>query len=100
MATDSVFRAIADGTRREIVIALSEQPLPVHELAARFAITRPAVSKHLRVLGDAGLVRAIRAGKENIYHLEREPLAEVLDWIARFWAGRLMTLKNLAERKH
>lgn len=97
---DAIFRAIADGTRREIIDALAERPLPVHAVAARFEISRPAVSKHLRVLADAGLVQAVRVGKENVYELNTAPLTEVRDWLARFWAQRLTTLKDLAERKH
>jgi len=99
MDVDIVFKAVADGTRRDIIAALAERPLPVHELAARFAVTRPAISKHLRILGEAGLVAASRAGKENIYRLEEAPLGELIDWLGRFWSGRLITLKHLAERK-
>lgn len=99
MDPDSVFKAVADGTRREIIAALAEGPLPVHALAARFAVTRPAISKHLRILGEAGLVRASRSGKENVYRLDEAPLRELADWLGRFWGGRLLTLKQLAERK-
>ena len=99
MDTDSVFRAVADGTRREIIAALAEGPLPVHALAARFAVTRPAISKHLRILGEAGLVRASRSGKENVYRLDEAPLRELAEWLGRYWSGRLATLKQLAERK-
>ena len=100
MGADLVFKAVADGTRRDIIVALAEGPLPVHALAARFAVTRPAISRHLRILGEAGLVRASRSGKENVYRLEESPLRELLDWLGRFWSGRLGTLKALAERKH
>ena len=99
MDSDIVFKAIADGTRRGIIAALAERPLPVHDLAARFAVTRPAISKHLRILGEAGLVSSSRSGKENVYRLEQAPLREVLDWLGRFWSGRLDALKQLAERK-
>jgi DNA-binding transcriptional ArsR family regulator len=99
MESDLVFRAIADGTRRGIIAELAERPLPVHDLAARFAVSRPAISKHLRILGEAGLVSASRSGKENVYRLEQAPLDEVLHWLGRFWSGRLDTLKRLAERK-
>ena len=95
-----VFRSIADGTRRKIIEALAERPRPVHEVAALFDISRPAVSKHLRILGEAGLVEAVRVGKENIYELNLSALEEVRDWLARFWAGRLSQLKDLSERKH
>ena len=99
MIDDAVFKALADPTRREILVSLAIKPLPVQAVAAGFAISRPAVSKHLRVLSDAGLVRASRAGKENVYTLCEEPLEQVADWLSRFWSGRLQTLKAIAERK-
>lgn len=99
MNDDAVFKAIADPTRREILTSLAVHPLPVQAVAARFSISRPAVSKHLRVLSDAGLVRANRTGKENVYELCQEPLDQVIEWLSRFWSGRLQTLKALAERK-
>ena len=95
-----VFKALADDTRREIIGALAAKPMAVHQLAALFAISRPAISKHLRVLGAAGLVRSDRIGKENLYRIEREPLREVADWLAPYWSVRLQALKDLAERKH
>ena len=100
MPDSALFRALADDTRRAILAALIEEPLAVHQLTALFDISRPAVSKHLRVLVDAGLVTCRRVGKENVYRVEAEPLRAVADWLARFWAGRLQTLKDLAERKH
>jgi DNA-binding transcriptional ArsR family regulator len=93
------FKAIADPTRREILAALSQRPLAVHEIAERFEISRPAISKHLRVLSEAGLVAARRAGKENLYELRAEAFAPVADWLGRFWSGRLSALKAMAERK-
>jgi len=96
---DDPFRAIADPTRRAILGALSARPLAVHEIAERFEISRPAISKHLRVLGDAGLVVARRAGKENVYELQREAFAPVAEWLSGFWAGRLNLLKEMAERR-
>lgn len=96
-ASDLIFRAIADPTRRAIVAALSAQPLPVHEVAKRFSISRPAVSKHLRILSDAGLVSASRAGKANVYRLHPEALEEVAEWLGGFWSGRLLQLKRLVE---
>ena len=97
--SDLVFKAIADDTRRQIIAALADGPLPVHEVAARFSVSRPAVSKHLRVLNEAGLVRVARSGKENLYALNAAPLEEVLDWLTRFWSDRLALLKALSERK-
>jgi DNA-binding transcriptional ArsR family regulator len=93
------FWAIADPTRRQILAALSDRPLAVHEIAARFDVSRPAISKHLRVLSEAGLVAARRAGKENLYELRVEAFAPVADWLGGFWSGRLAALKAMAERK-
>jgi DNA-binding transcriptional ArsR family regulator len=66
-------------------------------LAADFAITRPAVSKHLAVLKGAGLVRETKRGRENVYALEREALEAARAWLALFWRGKLSSLKQLAE---
>ena len=93
------FRAIADPVRREILTALQGRALAVHEIAERFDISRPAISKHLRVLGDAGLVTARRAGKENLYALRAQAFAPVAEWLTGFWAGRLNLLKDMAERR-
>ena len=99
MTDDDPFRAIADPVRREILAALRARPMAVHEIAGRFEISRPAISKHLRVLGDAGLVVARRAGKENLYELRAAAFAPVADWLSGFWAGRLDVLKQMAERR-
>lgn len=93
------FRAIADPTRREILSALAERPLAVHEIAERFDVSRPAISKHLRILGEAGLVASTRSGKENLYELRAEAFAPVAEWLGGFWSGRLDLLKRMAERR-
>jgi DNA-binding transcriptional ArsR family regulator len=90
-----VLAALADGTRRRIVELLVERPRSAGELAGEFATSQPAVSRHLRVLREAGLVRAEVAGQRRIYHLEPGPLAELDAWLARyrgFWAQRLDAL--------
>ena len=69
-ALDLVFSALADPTRRAILSNLRDQAAPVHALASQFSISRPAVSKHLAVLRDAGLVRETRRGRENLYRSE------------------------------
>lgn len=97
--SDAVFKAISDETRRSILVELSRRPMPVHEVAACFDVSRPAISKHLRVLADAGLVRARRDGKQNVYETEPAGLREVTDWANQFWSKRLSVLKQLAERK-
>lgn len=92
-----VYAAIADPTRRHIISMLAEQPTAVHELAERFAISRPAVSKHLRILKDASLVTEIKQGRQRIYTTNPEPLKEVQDWIRSFWGDRLKALKDFIE---
>ena len=94
---DRVFTALADRTRRRIVRALADRPLPVHRIARRFDVTRPAVSRHLRILKDAGLVAASGSGRENLYRLKTSMLREVEDWLNDVWARRLSTLKQLVE---
>lgn len=77
------FAALADETRCALVELLRERPRPVHELAATFAISRPAISRHLRVLKDAGLVGEERAGRENVYTLKRHRLRRLVTWLDR-----------------
>jgi DNA-binding transcriptional ArsR family regulator len=96
-ASEDVFSAIADPTRRRILELLGERPQAVGELAARFEVSRPAISKHLRVLSEAGLVRAQADGRRNIYALQPEPFATVRDWLDGFWNERLVLLKRLSE---
>lgn len=91
MATDSlsrIFAALADPTRRAIVARLASGPATVTELAAPFAMSGPAVSKHLRVLERAGLVARGREGQWRPRWLEAAPLKEVAEWAEnyrRFW---------------
>lgn len=96
--TDAAFRALADRTRREILGVLAVRPMAVHDLSARFPITRPAVSRHLKLLVDADLISVSRTGKENLYRLNDDALDEVVAWLERFWFGRLTVLKAMAER--
>lgn len=94
------FRAIADPTRRAILDRLAAAPLTVHELARHFTVSRPAISKHLRLLLAARLVAAETRGRTRTYTLHPEPLAEVDIWLSRyrlFWQARLMALKSFVE---
>ena len=77
------FAALADETRCALVDLLRERPRPVHELAAAFAISRPAISRHLRVLKDAGLIAEERDGRENVYSLKRQRLRQLVTWLER-----------------
>ncbi|GAC1573294.1 MAG: metalloregulator ArsR/SmtB family transcription factor [Candidatus Elarobacter sp.] len=89
------FAALADPTRRRIVEMLAARELPAGEIARRFDMTQPAVSQHLRLLRDAGLVRVRRDAQRRIYALDPSGLAELDDWLSRFrrlWAGGLEPL--------
>jgi DNA-binding transcriptional ArsR family regulator len=76
------FAALGDPTRCRIVELLADGAMPVHALAGRFDISRPAISRHLRVLREAGIVREEKMGRENLYALRREQLGPARDWIA------------------
>jgi DNA-binding transcriptional ArsR family regulator len=93
----SQFAALSDETRCRIVALLAERPRPVHELAAVFAISRPAVSRHLRLLKEAGLVVEQKQGRENVYSLRRQPLRALSGWLEPYWNDRLGGLKKMAE---
>lgn len=83
MSVDVQFAALADATRCRVIELLHERPRPVHDLAAAFSISRPAISRHLRVLKEAGLVREEKQGRENIYSLQRLRLRSAADWLNR-----------------
>src|SRR5215216_2511133 len=92
----SVFRAIADPTRRAILDRLRAGPAPVNELASAFEQSRPAISKHLRILREARIVSEQRQGRERLYRLEPTELQEIAEWILpyrRFWQVSLGNLK-------
>lgn len=96
-----VFRAISDPTRREILGLLRAGDQTVAEIAINFRISRPAVSKHLRILRSAGLVQSRKFGTSRRCRLTGSPLQTVHDWLqdyATFWACALEGLKNYVER--
>lgn len=77
--------ALADPTRRKIFESLAQGPLPVGALAERLPVSRPAVSQHLRVLSEAGLVHMRAQGTRHIYSMRPEGLAELRAWLDGFW---------------
>jgi DNA-binding transcriptional ArsR family regulator len=83
-------------SRREIVELLRTGPLPVGELAQRLPISRPAVSQHLRVLKEAGLVHEVTRGTRHYYELDRSGLELVRDYLDRFWDSALARFAQLA----
>ena len=91
--------AIADPVRREILELLREQPLAAGDIAGRFAISRPAVSRHLRVLRECGLVTDTLTGRRRLYRLDPSQLTELAEWLARLrtptgWQHRLDALET------
>jgi DNA-binding transcriptional ArsR family regulator len=101
-ADADVFRAIADPTRRAILDRLRAGPAPVYVLADDFDQSRPAISKHLRVLRQARLVSEQRVGRERVYELEPAPLHRVAGWIEgyrAFWQRNLDGLKRYLEEE-
>jgi DNA-binding transcriptional ArsR family regulator len=99
-SADTVFAAIADGTRRDIVQRLARGRLTAGELARGFRISRPAVARHVRVLVRAGLLRQYREGRNRLYELDPAPLHVVESWIAQyrdFWPKNLRGLKRYLE---
>ena len=89
--------AIADPTRRRILELVRDREVPAGELASAFPVSRPAVSRHLRVLREAGLVRERRTGRLRLYRADPAPLAEIRAWIEAYWDDRLDALKALTE---
>src|SRR4051812_16802068 len=94
---EASLRAIAEPRRREILQLIWDAELPAGTIAAHFAVTRPAVSQHLRVLKDAGLIAERRAGTRRLYRARPETLAELRDYLDGFWGGRLNLLKEAVE---
>jgi DNA-binding transcriptional ArsR family regulator len=97
-----VFGAISHPARRRMLDLLTQADHSVNALAGHFLLSRPAVSQHLRVLLDAGLVTEERHGRERRYHFVPERLAPVREWIAqyeRFWDVHLQRLQKLLSKK-
>ncbi|WP_044339821.1 ArsR/SmtB family transcription factor [Rossellomorea aquimaris] len=95
-----VFQAIADPTRREVLRLLSEKEMPISALTSQFPMSRTAIAKHLTILSEAELVKGEKVGREKIYRLQPEPLAELKDWLSyyeQFWTNKLSKLKHIVE---
>ncbi|GED70447.1 transcriptional regulator [Brevibacillus reuszeri] len=98
-----IFDAIADPTRRKLIQLLAEaEEIPLHELTVQFQMGRTAVSKHLTILKEAGLVLDRKVGRETRFRLNASPLREVQDWVAfynRFWSANMVRLGQLLEEE-
>jgi DNA-binding transcriptional ArsR family regulator len=99
-AGPDVFKALADPTRRAILSVLSQGSQPVGSIAREFPVSRPAISKHLRLLRQADLVIETREGRNRLYQLNAGPLQQVDDWLSYYrhmWQHKLRNLKRYVE---
>jgi DNA-binding transcriptional ArsR family regulator len=90
------FSALADPTRRQIFERLARRPRPVGELAEGLPVSRPAVSQHLKVLADAGLVVATRDGNRRLYRVDPNGVAGMRSYLDRFWSDALAAFEKAA----
>ncbi|WP_258833846.1 ArsR/SmtB family transcription factor [Peribacillus frigoritolerans] len=98
-----IYVAIADPTRRKLLRLLADvEELPLNELTVHFEMGRTAVSKHLAILKEAGLVISRKVGRETRYRLNAGPLREIEDWVSfyrRFWSERMLLLNQILEEE-
>ncbi len=98
-----VFQAIADPTRREIINMIAYQPLNLNSVAEKFSISRPAVSKHIKILSECGLIVIKQQGRERICEAKLGTLNEVSEWIEQyriFWTDKLNSLEKFLDKKN
>lgn len=101
MIRRDVFQAIADPTRREIINMLSQQTLNLNAVADNFAMSRPAISKHIKILTECGLISIKQQGRERFCEARLQKLCEVNEWIEQyrvFWTGKLDALESFLEK--
>jgi len=99
MPYDTALSALGDATRRAVFEQLRRGPASVGEIADRMPVSRPAVSQHLKVLKDAGLVIDEADGARRVYAVDPRGLAEIRSWLDRFWDEALQAFKAEVERK-
>lgn len=99
MAYTNALEALADPTRREVFERLRRGPMAVGVIADGLPVSRPAVSQHLKVLKEAGLVTESQDGARRIYRIDPEGLGQLRRWLDGFWDGALMNFKAEAEKK-
>jgi DNA-binding transcriptional ArsR family regulator len=100
---EAAFSALADPTRRAVLDLLRAGTRPAGDIARAFPISRPAISKHLRILRRAHLVEERREGRHRMYHLNPEPLKSVDSWLEQyrqFWSASLANLKSFVEAEY
>ena len=96
-APDATLTALADPTRRTVFESLRDGPRSVGDIAAGLPVSRPAVSQHLRVLADAGLVTHTAVGTRRLYAVDPDGLVGLRAWVEGFWTDALARFKHLAE---
>jgi DNA-binding transcriptional ArsR family regulator len=102
-SSEAAFQALADPTRRAVLDLLRQGSQPAGQIASAFPISRPAISKHLRLLRRAHLVDERREGRHRYYHLNPEPLKAVDSWLNQyrvFWQANLSSLKTFVEAEY
>ena len=102
-STEAAFHALADPTRRAVLDLLRRGSLPAGRIANTFPVSRPAISKHLRLLRRAHLVRERRDGRRRMYQLNPEPLKSIDSWLSQyrvFWQMNLADLKSFVETEY
>ena len=101
MHDTAVFNSISNPVRRRILELLLSNPRSAGEIALEFELNRPTISEHVHVLENCGLVSEEASGRKNIFHLNPEPLKEVLDWLQPFqnyWNRRIAALNELLDK--
>lgn len=99
-ARRDVFQAIADPTRREIIGMIAQQPVNVNTIAEQFDVSRQAISLHLKILSECGLLNIKQSGRERLCEAKLEKLNEVHEWVQQYhklWTGKLKALKTFVE---
>jgi DNA-binding transcriptional ArsR family regulator len=102
-SSEATFQALADPTRRAVLDLLRRGRQPAGQIAGAFPVSRPAISKHLRLLRRAHLVQEHREGRHRVYQLNPEPLRAVDSWLdqyRRFWTANLASLKAFVEAEY
>lgn len=96
-----VFQAIADPVRRDIIGLIAKEPMNMNAVAERFDISRPAISKHMKILVECGMVTITQKGRERICEAQLEPLNEVEDWVTfhkKMWTQRFDSLDQYLKK--
>lgn len=95
----SAWKAVADDSRRQVLVLLKDGEKTPSEIATHFQFTLPALSTHLRVLRDAGLVKERKEGQRKLYSVNRDGMFEIVEFLDLFWEDKLRSLKQYAESK-